>query len=166
MRNFVSRLIALTALLPLGTTGSASVVGPDAPACLSGKPSVEVIVSGFKQPSGTIKVTLYDGNPARYLVRHGKLRNVVVPVRSMAPMAICIAVPAPGLYAIALHHDLNGNDEKDRSDGGGFSRNPALSIFNLKPAFSKTGFRVGNGPTRTSITLLYAHGLSIGPVKS
>ena len=88
-----------------------------------------------------------------------------MPVHSTAPLAVCIAVPAPGLYAIALHHDLNGNDGKDRADGGGYSRNPSLSVFNLKPGFSKTGFRVGNGPTRTSITLLYARGLSIGPVR-
>jgi len=166
MRKFVSRLVALAVLLPLGSAVPAAVVGSDAPACEAGKPSVEVVVSGFKQPTGTLKVTLYDGNPARYLVRHGKLRNVIVPVHSTAPLDVCIAVPAPGLYAIALHHDLNGNDEKDRSDGGGYSRNPSLSIFNLKPAFSKTGFRVGNGPVRTPITLLYAQGLSIRPARS
>jgi len=166
MLKFTPRLIALAAMLPFGSAVPAAVVGSDAAACVAGKPSVEVVVSGFKQPTGTIKVTLYDGNPGRYLVKRGKLRNVIVPVHSTAPMDICIAVPAPGLYAIALHHDLNGNDDKDRSDGGGYSRNPALSIFNLKPSFSKTGFRVGNGPARTSITLLYARGLSIKPVRS
>lgn len=165
MRNLYSPLFALAFLFPIGSAASASV-GPDAPVCAAGRPSIEVVVSGFKQPSGTLKVTLYDGDPKRYLVRHGKLRNVVVPVRSTAPMAVCIAVPAPGMYAIALHHDLNGNDSKDRADGGGYSRNPSLSLFNLKPAFSKTGFRVGDGPTRTSITLLYASGLSIRPVRS
>ncbi|MDP9086967.1 MAG: DUF2141 domain-containing protein [Pseudomonadota bacterium] len=166
MRNFVHRLIAFVALLPLGVAVPAAVVGPDASACQSGRPSVDVVVSGFKLPTGTLKVTLYDGDPARYLVKHGKLRNVIVPVHSTAPLDVCIAVPAPGLYAIALHHDLNGNDKKDLADGGGFSRNPSLSMFNLKPAFSKTGFRVGNGPTRTLITLLYAHGFAIGPAKS
>ncbi|MEO6247217.1 MAG: DUF2141 domain-containing protein [Sphingomicrobium sp.] len=166
MRNFIRSIIVLAALLPIAASAPAAVVGSDATACLAGKPSVEVVVSGFKQASGMLKVTLYDGDPARYLVRHGKLRNVLVPVRSTAPLAVCIAVPAPGIYAIALHHDLNGNDEKDRADGGGYSRNPSLSIFNLKPGFNRTGFRVGNGMTRTDITLLYARGLSIRPVKS
>src|SRR6476469_4866195 len=64
MRKFVSRLVALTVLLPLGGTVPAAVVGSDAPACEAGKPSIEVVVSGFKQPTGTLKVTLYDGNPA------------------------------------------------------------------------------------------------------
>ena len=166
MRNLMSTLCALALFLPFSSAARSAVVGSDAVACESGKPSVEVVVSGFKAPTGTLKVTLYDGDPSRYLVKHGKLRNVVVPVRSMAPIAVCVAVPSPGLYAIAVFHDVNNNGEKDRSDGGGYSRNPSLSIFNLKPGFNKTGFRVGNGPVRTAITLLYAHGLSIGPVRS
>ena len=165
MRN-LSFLISVLVMVPLTSpTIAATVVGSDAGACVAGKPSVEVVVSGFKQASGTLKVTLYNGDPARYLVHNGKLRNVIVPIRSTAPLAVCIAVPAPGLYAIALHHDVNGNGEKDRADGGGYSRNPRLSIFNLKPGFDKTGFRVGAGPARADITLLYARGLSIGPVK-
>jgi len=166
MRNFVSPLVFILALAAHSNATSAAMLGSDAAACTAGKPSVDVVVSGFKQPTGTLKVTLYGGDPARYLVKHGKLRNVIVPVHGTAPMEVCIAVPAPGLYAIALHHDLNGNDEKDRADGGGYSRNPHLSIFNLKPGFNQTGFRVGNGPTRTAIVLQYAHGLSIGPVRS
>lgn len=165
MRKFIAPLLCLTAVAVPGSAAPASVVGSDASACTAGKPSVDVLVSGFKQASGTIKVSLYDGDPKRYLVRHGKLRNVIVPVRSTAPLEICIAVPAPGMYAIALHHDLNGNDEKDRADGGGYSRNPRLSVFNLKPGFGKTGFRVGNNPIHTAIVLQYARGLSIGPVK-
>ena len=166
MRKFVAPLFALATVVAPGSAAPASVVGSDAAACVAGKPSVEVVVSGFKQPAGTIKVTLYDGDPKRYLVKRGKLHNVIVPVHSTAPIEICIGVPAPGLYAIALHHDLNGNDEKDRADGGGYSRNPKLSIFNLKPGFNRTGFRVGDGPTRTAITLQYVRGFSIGPVRS
>ncbi|MCA1653539.1 MAG: DUF2141 domain-containing protein [Sphingomicrobium sp.] len=165
MRKF-GLLFTIIATLPTGSGASATAVGSDAAACTSGRPSIDVLVRGFKEPTGTIKVSLYDGNPARYLVHHGKLRNVVVPVRSTAPMEICIAVPAPGVYAVALHHDLNGNGDKDRADGGGFSRNPHLTIFNLKPAFNQTGIRVGNGPTRTDVTLMYVRGLSIGPAKS
>ena len=165
MRKF-GLLLSLTATLSISGAVSAAPVGSDAAVCESGKPSVAVVVSGFKQASGTLKVTLYDGDPARYLVHNGKLRNVVVPVRSGAPMEVCIAVPAPGLYAVAIFHDVSGDNQKDRGDGGGYSRNPKLSIFNLKPAFRQTGFRVGNGPVRTSITLLYARGLSIGPVRS
>ena len=165
MRKFGNTVIML-AVLALGSAAPAALVGSDVDACASGKPSIEVVVSGFKQPTGTVKVTLYDGSPARYLVARGKLRNVVVPVRSTDPLDICIAVPAPGLYAVALHHDLNGNGNKDPADGGGYSRNPRLSVFSLKPPFSATGIRVGNGPTRTGVTLMYVRGLSIRPARS
>ena len=158
-------IVSLFALTLSGGAVSAAPVGSDATACESGKPSIAVVVSGFKQGSGTLKVTLYNGDPGRYLVHNGKLRNVIVPVHSTAPMEVCIAVPAPGLYAVALHHDINGNGEKDRADGGGYSRNPHLSLFRLKPAFSETGLRVGNGPVRTPVTLVYVRGLSIGPVR-
>ena len=159
-------LASLVAALSAGSTAQAVVVGSDAAACLSGRPSIEVVASGFKRPSGTLKVTLYDGDPARYLVRFGKLRNVIVPVHSTEPIEVCIAVPEPGMYAVALHHDLNGNDRKDRADGGGYSRNPRLTVLNLKPPFSRTGIHVGEGPTRTDITLVYVRGLAIGPARS
>jgi uncharacterized protein (DUF2141 family) len=101
-----------------------------------------------------------------YLKKHGKLRKVEVPVRSDNAMDVCIAVPRPGRYAIAVHHDLNGNDKKDRSDGGGYSRNPSVSVFNLKPGFNSTGFDVGNGPARVSVQLLYVRGVTIGPART
>ena len=165
MRNF-GLPVALFAAIAAAGPAPAAPVGSDASACVAGKPSIDVVVSGFKAPTGTLKVTLYNGDPARYLVHNGKLRNVVVPVHGGGPLEVCIAVPAPGLYAIALHHDINGNGDKDRADGGGYSRNPHLSIFNLKPPFSATGLKVGDGPVRTGITLVYVRGLSIGPVKS
>lgn len=165
MRKFSLSLL-LVSLAPLSSAAPATVVGSDAAACTAGRPSIEVVVSGFKQATGTIKISLYGSDPARYLAHHGKLRNVIVPVRSTAPMDVCIAVPAPGVYAVALHHDLNGNGDKDRADGGGYSRNPHLSILNLKPPLSQTGIRVGEGPTRAPVTLMYVHGLSIGPVRS
>ena len=153
----IAPLLAVTA-----TTASAAIVGSDAGACLSGKPSMLVRVSGFKQPSGTVKVALYAEQG--YLAKGGKLGKVVVPVRSTAPLDICIAVPKPGEYAVAVHHDLNGNGSKDASDGGGYSGNPRLSIMNLRPSFGRTVVHVGSAPRQVSVQLQYRHGLSIGPV--
>ena len=75
-------------------------------------------------------------------------------------------MPAPGRYAVAVHHDLNGNGEHDRQDGGGYSRNPHVSLTNPRPAFSSTAFTVGNGPARVGVRLLYVNGLSVGPAGS
>lgn len=139
---------------------SAAVVGRDASACLAGKPSVQVHLSGFKRASGTVKLALYDSDG--YLEKGRKLRKVKVPVTSASPLDVCIAVPGPGLYAVAVHHDLNGNGDKDASDGGGYSRNPRLSITNLKPSFRKTVIEVGPAPRRVGIQLQYLRGLSVG----
>lgn len=154
----VAPLLAATA-----TPAPAAILGSDADACLSGRPSLVVRVSGFKQPSGTVKVALYAAQG--YLAKGGKLGKVVVPVRSTAPMDICIAVPRPGEYAVAVHHDLNGNGDKDSSDGGGYSGNPRLSIMNLRPSFGKTAVHVGSAPRQVAVQLQYRHGLSIGPVR-
>ena len=149
------------ALIP---PASAAVVGRDASACLAGKPSVQVHLSGFKRASGTVKLALYDSDG--YLEKGRKLRKVKVPVTSAAPLDVCIAVPRPGLYAVAVHHDLNGNGDKDASDGGGYSRNPRLSLTNLRPPFGRTAVQVGAAPRPVVVTLLYRSGLSIKPVTS
>ena len=158
--------LLLAALLTAVATGTApaAVVGSDAPACTSGKPSMVVRISGFKKPTGTVKVALYA--PQNYLAKGGKLRKVLVPVRSAGPLDVCIAVPRPGRYAVAVHHDVNGNGDKDGSDGGGYSGNPNLSITNLKPAFSKTAVSVGEAPRAVPVRLQYRQGLSIGPVSA
>lgn len=133
--------------------------------CVPGKPSVIVHITGFKQPRGQVKLALYGSDTRRWLVKKGRISRVKLPVTGKA-MDICIPVPAPGQYAVAVHHDLNFNGERDRHDGGGYSRNPRVSLLNPKPSLSKTVFPVGNGPARVAITLLYIKGLSVGPVES
>ena len=157
-----SSLALVTVLLAaMAAAAPGKVVGSDAQACLTGKPSMLVRVSGLKKPSGTVKVAVYAAEG--YLAKRGKLRKVVVPVRSTAPLDVCIAVPKAGQYAVAVHHDLNGNGDKDLSDGGGYSGNPKLSITNLKPPFGKTAVRVGSAPRQVTVVLLYRDGLSIRP---
>jgi uncharacterized protein (DUF2141 family) len=155
-------LFAASLLAAMATAAPARVLGSDAQACLSGKPSMLVRVSGLKKPSGTVKVAVYAAEGS--LAKRGKLRKVVVPVRSTAPMDVCIAVPKAGQYAVAVHHDVNGNGDKDPNDGGGYSGNPRLSITNLKPPFGKTAVRVGAAPRHVTVTLMYRNGLSIRPV--
>jgi uncharacterized protein (DUF2141 family) len=159
-----SRIVLIASMLPLTAAAPAAVVGSDARACLGGKPSMLVRVDGFKKASGSVKVAVYDSE--NYLAKGGKLRKVVVPVRSTAALDICIAVPKAGRYAVAVHHDLNGNGDKDASDGGGYSGNPRLSITNLRPPFGKTAVQVGSAPRPVAVTLQYRAGLSIKPANS
>ena len=133
-------LVAATAAVAYASPASASGA-----ACVPGKPSVVVHVAGFKQPTGKVKVSLYGADSSRWLAKGGKIGKVKVPVTGRA-MDICVPVPAPGRYAVAVHHDLNVNGERDRQDGGGYSRNPKVSLLNPKPSFSKAAFTVGNDP--------------------
>jgi len=158
-----SRFLLVAPLLAaIAAPAPARVLGSDAQACVSGKPSMLVRVSGFKKPSGTVKVAVYAAQG--YLAKRGKLRKVVVPVHSTGPMDICIAVPGAGQYAVAVHHDMNGNGDKDPSDGGGYSGNPRLSITKLRPPFGQTAVRVGASPRQVTVLLMYRNGLSIRPV--
>ena len=159
-----SRIVLVASLLALASAAPAGVVGPDARACQTGQPAMLVRVDGFKKPSGTVKLAVYDAHG--YLAKGGKLRKVVVPVRSTAAMDICIAVPKAGRYAVAVHHDVNGNGDKDASDGGGYSGNPKLSLTNLRPSFGRTAVQVGAAPRPVAVTLVYRSGLSLKPVNS
>lgn len=133
--------------------------------CAPGKPSVLVHVAGFKQAAGKVKISLYGSDSHRWLTKGGRISKVKMPVTGRA-MDICLPVPAPGRYAVAVHHDFNLNGDRDRQDGGGYSRNPKVSLLNPKPPFSKAAFAVGNGPSKVGVKLLYIKGLSVGPAGS
>jgi uncharacterized protein (DUF2141 family) len=133
-----------------------------ATACVPGKPSVIVHLAGFKQAAGKVKVSVYGSDSSRWLAKGGRVTKLKVPVTAKS-MDVCLPVPAPGRYAVAVHHDLNVNGQRDRQDGGGYSRNPKVNLLNPKPAFSKAAFEVGNGPARVGVRLLYIRGLSVGP---
>lgn len=152
-------LLAATTALALPTPAGAAA------SCAPGKPSVLVHLQGFKQPTGRVKVSLFGSDQSRWLAKGGRISRVKVPVTGKS-MDVCIPVPAPGRYAVAVHHDLNINGERDRQDGGGYSGNPKVSLFNPKPSFAKAAFAVGDGPTRVGVTLLYIKGLSVGPAVS
>jgi len=159
---FISRLPLLAAACALAATAAVAAVpaGASGTACAPGKPSVLVHVAGFKQPRGKVKLSLYGAD--HWLNKQGRITKVKIPVTGRA-MDICLPVPAPGRYAVAVHHDFNLNGERDRQDGGGYSRNPKVSLLNPKPPFAKAAFTVGNGPARVGVTLLYINGLSVGP---
>jgi uncharacterized protein (DUF2141 family) len=72
-------------------------------------------------------------------------------------MRFCMPLPASGRYGVAVRHDVNGNGKTDLSrDGGGFSNNPKVSIFNLgKPSVDKAAVAVGNTPVIIAISLQY-----------
>jgi uncharacterized protein (DUF2141 family) len=147
------------------SSAPAAAMYGDAAACARGDTAVLVRVEGFKEREGTLRVQIYGSNPADFLAKGKKLRRVDVPVARSGRMDVCVALPAPGAYAVAVRHDLDGNGKSNWSDGGGFSRNPNISLFHLKPSYKDVVIQVGRNVRPVDVTLQYRKGLSIGPVR-
>lgn len=163
MKKVSVALFAFGATLAWSAPGAAAVVG-DAAACARDESAVLVRVEGFKARQGTLRVQIYGSNPADFLAKGKKLRRIDVPVSRGGRMDVCVAVPGPGNYAVAVRHDMDGNGKSGWNDGGGFSRNPDISIVHLKPNYRDVVIQVGQGVKPVDVTLNYRRGLSIGPV--
>jgi len=119
-------------------------------------PAVKIQISGITPAQGTLRVQLYRATAADWLKAGHWLNRIEVPARA-ATAIVCMPVPTPGSYAIAVRHDVNDNGKTDiRTDGGGMSNNPAISLFNLgKPSYEKTAFAVGDAIKTISIRMRY-----------
>ena len=159
--------IAVAALAIAAQPAAAeAALGPDAASCRPGSngPALLVNVTGFKSRSGRVRVQVY--NASNFLIKGQRVRRVDLPVTA-STMPVCVALPGPGTYAVAVRHDVDvDNAKRDWDDGGGFSRNPKITLVDLKPSFSEVAVPVGNGVRGVSVTLNYRKGLSIGPVRS
>jgi len=146
---------------------SAQVLGPDAAACRAGagRPAVLVSVNGFKARTGRIRVQLYRAN-GEFLAHGRYLQRIDEAVRpGNGPMRFCVNAPAPGRYAIAVRHDVDGNGSSGWNDGAGFSRNPNISLTHLRPDVGDVAIDVGRGVTPVNVVLNYRFGLSVRPVR-
>ena len=119
-------------------------------------PAIRVTINGIKNASGTIRAQVYNGTRADWLESGRWLNRVELPARR-GRVTVCLPVPESGSYAVAVRHDVNGNNQTDiRTDGGAMSRDPSINIFNLgKPGVDKTRFRVGSGVSSIAVTMKY-----------
>jgi uncharacterized protein (DUF2141 family) len=164
MLKFLAKTALAAAAFAAVPAAAQPPLGADAAVCRAGQPSILVNVQGFSQRTGNVRVALY-GNPSTFLDRGATMRKINLPVTPGGPMRICIAVPHPGRYAIAVRHDVDGdNSSGDWGDGGGFSRNPRISLLHLRPNFDAAAVNVGEGVLGVNVVLNYRFGLSIRPV--
>jgi uncharacterized protein (DUF2141 family) len=151
----------LASLVMAGATASAEPQGAAAPAGCTGPASatwLHVVASGLRNSSGLLAVTLYADTPSKFLAHHGSL--YVGRVNAVAGMtSACIFVPQPGVYAVALYHDENGNQKFDRTgiglpaEGYGFSNNPPTLVG--LPSFRSVRLNVPRSGLTTRITMKY-----------
>lgn len=162
MKNAFSALLAgAVAIGALAATPAMAQyrqeIGNDLSRCEAGRGSaVRVTVTGIREGRGNIRVQSYRGTAAEWLAKGRWLSRIETPARR-GSMTFCVPVSAPGTYAIAVRHDVNGNGSTDiRTDGGAMSNNPAINIFNLgKPSVRQTAFTVGNEVKSIQINMRY-----------
>jgi uncharacterized protein (DUF2141 family) len=119
-------------------------------------PAVSVRINGITPAHGILRVQLYRGTASDWLQKGRWLNRIEVPAHG-ASATVCMPVPGPGTYGIAVRHDVNGNGATDlRTDGGGMSNNPSINILNLgKPSYDKTAFKVGSEVKSITIQMRY-----------
>ena len=166
MLKVTAKGLAFLALAGIALPAAAqAALGPDAASCRPGSdgPAVLVNVNGFKARSGRIRVNVY-GDPGTFLQRGRYVRQINVPVTRAGAMPICVALPRTGTYAVAVRHDVQGNGS-DWNDGGGFSRNPRLSLVSLRPRYQNVAINVGANVQPVDVILNYKFGLTVRPVR-
>ncbi|MGP1283624.1 MAG: DUF2141 domain-containing protein [Parasphingopyxis sp.] len=166
-----STIIPAAAALSMAAFATAADAGTRVPndlsQCRAGASGSAALVRvvGFRDNNGRVRVQSYQGD-SNWLERGRWLHRVDIPVQSRnRNMTVCLPLPGPGTYGIAVRHDSNGNNRSDRRDGGGFSGNPDLSFpFNLEPDYDEVAFRAGAGVTRITVVLNYMQGTSVEPI--
>lgn len=119
---------------------------------------LNVVAENVRNSNGVIAITLYADNPSKFLVKRGSLYVGRVDATTGTTRG-CIFVPKPGVYAVAIYHDENGNGKFDRSsigfpeEGFGFSNNPA-TLAGL-PSFRSVRLNVPRAGLTTRISMRY-----------
>lgn len=153
--------LAAAAVIALGLTAPAGAqfrneISHSITPCQGDGPAVWLQVTNIEGSNGTMRFQLFPGTEADWLERGRWLNRIELPARS-GTMQVCMPVPRPGNYAIAIRHDKNNNGRTDiTSDGGGMSNNPSINIFNLgQPGIDKTRFSIGREVLPMSIRMRY-----------
>ena len=152
MRHFLTLFSG--AVLMLAGAGAAA-----APVC-EGTPSdaqLHIDIEGVRSDAGLMAATLYADDEAHFLKAKGSLKVWRVPAQAPST-TMCIWLPRPGAYEVAVYHDANSNLKWDHSslgsiEGFGFSRNP--TIFISPPSIRSTRFQAPAGETTIRVRLSY-----------
>ncbi len=153
---------AATALTGASTAFAAKApVRADGPNC-AGPVSdtwVNVTIDRVRNGNGLMAVTLYADEPRKFLVKKGSMYVGRVP--ATAPETkMCLFVPKPGVYVLAVYHDEDSSTTIKRSgmlglpeEGFGFSNNPA-TIASI-PSFRSVRLNIAKTGLSTRIHLKY-----------
>jgi len=117
---------------------------------------LNVSVTGVKSSSGQVTVTLYVNDAKRFLGKGGAYGIVRAPARA-GTTTVCVAIPSPGKYALAVYHDVDGDGRLDRNVIGlpaepfALSNNPPPKM--AMPKIGPSLFSAGAGETSVTVRL-------------
>jgi uncharacterized protein (DUF2141 family) len=137
----------------------AQVIRNDMRQCSPGSgPAVRLEITGLRSSAGNLFVRSYRASSRDWLRAKRYLTRVDAAPRT-GRLVVCVPLPEPGNYAIAVQHDANGNGEVDFStDGVAMSNNPKVSSFigiPIPPSVRTTSFDAGSGVTRMTVAVRY-----------
>jgi len=118
---------------------------------------LDVTITGLRSRDGRILACL-TANPKTFpgCEKDPKALRVNVPTTEGGHFRL--SGVKPGLYALAVIHDENGNGRMDMAlflprEGVGVSRNPKLRMG--PPTFASAAFRIGGDDTTLSVAMKY-----------
>jgi len=169
MLKLAGLMTAVVLAVAAPVSGASAAIGPDAAACEDGAgPALLVRVDGFKARTGNLRVQVYGSDPSQFVKGGHRVRRIDLPVARSGSMDVCVKLPGEGRYAVAVRHDVDGNGKGGINDGGGFSRNPKLSLGDAlarrMPKYDEVAIIAGETVRPVEIVLNYRRGLSIGPI--
>lgn len=155
------------AAIVLGALVATGAAASPLAGCEGHGPAMLVKVEGLKTRAGTLRVQSYGGDPRSYFAKGRYLQRVELPAPASGPVEVCLPVPRPGLYAVSVRHDVNGDRKSELSDGGGMSGNPDVSLMDVilkrRPSPEQVQVEV-KGVVPVRIVMNYVHGASVGPI--
>lgn len=167
MNGMIGRTAAaLLAAWPAALWAASDIAVPgdavsETEACAAGAagPAMRLAVTGFKDNKGIVRVQLYPDTPEDYLEKGKRLKRIDVPAPDdeNAAAEICMAVPAPGEYAIIVMHDRDGNGKASPfSDGFGLPGEQKMKL--RKPKYEEGRVIVGQEVIDIPVKLQYLTG--------
>ncbi|MCW5749947.1 MAG: DUF2141 domain-containing protein [Alphaproteobacteria bacterium] len=119
------------------------------------------MVPNVRSGNGQIVAVVYGAVPEEFLQSGKRLARKRVPARE-GETTLCLPLPGPGIYAIAIYHDENGDRRLNRNlfglptEGYGFSNDAAPSLVPPgPPRHEDASFRIDGAPRTLRITLRY-----------
>ena len=135
-------------------------------------PALLVEVTGMKDRTGNLKLEVYPATDQDFLADDNVLvaadktfRRVEVATPQSGAVVLCVRIPGPGTYAVAVLHDRNMDRRFSwKIDGIGFSANPKLGWSKPKARASRVVVN-GRGVSKIAVMMNYKSGLGVAPLK-